>query len=328
MAIGPEPRAVLPHARFAVVGLLAASAVVDAADLLRVLARWERGPLSVVPVQGGWNSTVWLVRAAEGRRYVAKLADAAERTGFRSGLRVARRAAERGFRSGPAVPLPDGSLHVCVPGGAVALLEYVQGRRADVESVADLRRMGGALARAHGCLAAEVECLDPSLVWPWPWAEDAVARIPMPAEVSDAVRRALDDARRVTAVAGLLVQVVHGDPAVDAFVLDAARVEDDGMIDWSATVGAPALYDLGTVAAVYRRHPGRLAAFVQGYIDVEPAIADQLRFLETFTRLRWMCTALYFADRITRGIVRGGPPEANRLGLAEAHAELNSDAHG
>ena len=328
MAVGPEPRAVLPPARFAVVGLLAASAVVDAPDLLRVLARWERGPLSVEPLQGGWNSTVWLVRAVDGRQYVAKLADAAEGTGFRSGLRVARRAAERGFRSGPPVPLPDGSLHVCVSGGAVALLEYVPGRRADVDSVADLRRMGGALARAHACLAAEVQCLDPSLVWPWPWADDALARIPMPAAVGDAVRRALDDARRVSEAAGLVVQVVHGDPAVDAFILDAARVEDDGMIDRSATMGAPALYDLGTVAAVHRRHPGRLAAFRQGYLDVEPAIADQLRLLDTFTRLRWMCTALYFADRTARGIVRGGPAEANRLGLAEAHAELNSDGHG
>ena len=288
-------------------GLLAASAVVDAPDLLRVLARWECGTLSVVPLQGGWNSTVWLVRAVGGRQYVAKLTDAEERTGVRSGLRVARRAAERGFRSGPPVPLPDGSLDVSVPGGAVALLEYVPGRRADVDdSVADLRRMGGALARAHACLAAEVECLDQSLVWPWPWADDAVVRIPMPGEVSDAVRRALDDARRVTAVAALVVQVVHGDPAFDAFILDEARVEDDGMIDWSATMGAPALYDLGTVAAVYRRHPGRLAPFLQGYLDVEPAIADQLRFLETFTRLRWMCTALYFADRTARGSCEAG----------------------
>jgi hypothetical protein len=112
--------------------------------------------------------------------------------------------------------LPDGSLDVFVPGGAVALLEYVPGRRADVDSLADLRRMRGALARAHACLAAEVECLDRSLVWPWPWADAAVARIPMPAEVSDAVRRALEDARRVTEVAGLVVQVVHGDPVFDA----------------------------------------------------------------------------------------------------------------
>ena len=179
-----------------------------------------------------------------------------------------------------------------MPGGAVALLEYVPGRRADVDSLADLRRMGGALARVHACHAAEVECLDRSLVWPWPWADAAVARIPMPAEVSDAVRRALEDARRVTEVAGLVVQVVHGDPVFDAFILDEARVEDDGMIDWSATMGAPALYDLATVAAVSRRHPGRLAAFLQGYLDVESAIADQLRLLQTFTRLRWMCTAL------------------------------------
>jgi hypothetical protein len=117
-------------------------------------------------MQGGWNSTVWSVRGVDGRRYLAKLADAEASTGFRSGLRVARRAAERGFRSGPPIPLPDGSLDVTVPSGALTLLEYVQGRRAEVGSGADLRRMGGTLARAHACLAADVECLDPSLVWP------------------------------------------------------------------------------------------------------------------------------------------------------------------
>jgi homoserine kinase type II len=301
---------------------------VDERDVLRVLAHWERGTLSVVPLHGGWNSTVWSVRAIDGRRYVAKLADAAERTGFRSGLRVARRAAERGFRSGPPVPLPDGSLDVAVPGGVIALLEYIQGRRPEVDGVADLRRMGSALARAHACLSADIDCLDQSLVWPWSWADEAMVQIPMPAEVHDAARRALDDARRAAETAGLPVQVVHGDPAFDAFILDEARAEHDGIVDWSATMGAPILYDLGTVAAVYRGHSDRLAVFLQGYLDVEPTAADQLRLLKTFTRLRWMCTALYFADRVARGIVRGAPPEANRLGLAEAYAQLNAGAHG
>jgi hypothetical protein len=34
------------------------------------------------------------------------------------------------------------------------------------------------------------------------------------------------------------------------------------------------------------------------------------------------------AASTARGIVRGGPPEANRLGLTEAHARLNSNALG
>ena len=93
-------------------------------------------------------------------------------------------------------------------------------------------------------------------------------------------------------------------------------------------MGAPILYDLGTVAAVCRGHSDRLAVFLEGYLDVEPTVVDQIPLLNTFTRSRWMCTALYFADRIARGIDRGGSPEANRLGLAEAYTQLNSGAHG
>jgi Ser/Thr protein kinase RdoA (MazF antagonist) len=126
----------------------------------------------------------------------------------------------------------------------------------------------------------------------------------------------------------LPVQVVHGDPAFDAFILDGARVEEDGMVDWSATMGAPVLYDLGTVAAACRGHPDRLSAFLRGYLGVDPTLAGQVQRLGTFTRLRWMCTAVYFADRIDRGIERNASPSANRLGLAEAYAQLNLHTRG
>jgi len=260
---------------------------------------------------------------------VAKLADSESAAGFRSGLRVARRAAQHGFRSGAPIPLPDGSLSVLTPAGELALLEYVPGRPVEPASEADLARAGAALARAHSTLAGSVECVDGEQVWPWPWAEDALARIPMPAEVRSAARRALGDARRVTERDGLLVQVVHGDPALDAFVLAAGAAdrtdeEQDGIIDWAATMAAPALYDLGTVAAVNADRPDGLHAVLRGYLDVEPGRAAELRRLPEFTRLRWMCVALYFADRIARGIVRGGSSEANHRGLAEAHRNLTS----
>ena len=296
----------------------------EAEEITAVLTRWRLSIQTVVPIAGGLNSAVWSVHTADDRRCVAKLADVGSAAAFRSGLRVARRASRRGFPSGPPVPLPDGSLSLAVPAGELALLDWLPGRTPDLSSEADLARAGAVLARAHSALAAATDCVDPELAWPWPWADDALSRIPMPAAVRSAAGRAIEAARHVTARAGLVVQVVHGDPAYDSFRLadDAIRVERDGMIDWAATMTAPALYDLGTVAALNTGHPDRLRAFTRGYLDVDPGRAAELPTVPTFARLRWMCVALYFADRIASGTVRGGSAAANRTGLAEAHCRL------
>ena len=299
----------------------------EVGEVVAALGGWGLPVRSVAPLSGGLNSTVWSVRAADGRRYVAKLADVESAAGFRSGLRVARRAAQHGFRSGPPVPLPDGSLSLVVPGGELAVLEHVPGRRPDPAVEADLVRTGSVLARAQSTVEGERPCLDRELAWPWPWAETALSGIPMPTGLRDAAGRALEDARRVTERDGLPVQVVHGDPAFDAFVLAPGTVPDrrrDGMIDWAATMGAPALYDLGTVAAVNADHPDRLQAVLRGYLAAAPGRAAELHRLPAFTRLRWMCVALYFADRIARGIVRGADTGANHRGLAEAHHRLTA----
>jgi Ser/Thr protein kinase RdoA (MazF antagonist) len=290
----------------------------DTRELLDLLAGWELDVRAAERVSGGLNASVWVVRAG-GRRYVAKLADTEDSAGFRSGLLVARWAADRGFPSGAPVPRPDGALSLTTPAGVLALLEYVEGRPADVASAADQRRMGEALARAHAALAGGMGCLDRSVVWSWPWADAALARIPMAAEVRDAGRRVLDQARQVAEEKALPVQVVHGDPARDAFILNDDLPDRDGVVDWSATMGAPVLYDLGTVSAT---DPSGLRSFLDGYLAVAPEPIDHLSCLDTFTRLRWMCVALYAADRIARGILRGGPENMNRQLLARAYGGM------
>jgi Ser/Thr protein kinase RdoA (MazF antagonist) len=302
---------------------------VDVADVFAALGAWDFRISSVRPLAGGLNSVVWAVRGADGAHYVAKLADVESAEAFRTGLRVAERAARRGIRSGPPVPLPGGPLSLTVTAGELALLEYVPGRGLDPTCESDWVRAGAMLAQAHAALASDVDCIDPELRWPWPWADHALTRIPMAAELRGAAGRALQDARRVTERDGLRVQVVHGDPAADAFRLAPATgtTDDrhrDGLIDWAATMTAPALYDIGTVAAVNAAHSDRLHAVVRGYGRTQPATPTELRRLPTFTRLRWMCVALYFADRIARGIVRGGSADANQRGLTEARARLTS----
>lgn len=301
----------------------------EVAEVVAALGNWDSPISSVRPLASGLNSVVWAVRGADGADYVAKLADAESAEAFRTGLRGAERAAQRGLRSGPPVPLPGGALSVTVAAGELALLEYVPGRGLDPACESDLVRAGAVLARAHAALASDVDCVDPELRWPWPWAEHALSRIPMAAELRSAAGRALDDARRVSERDGLEVQVVHGDPAADAFRLGSGTCatgdrQRDGLIDWSAAMAAPALYDLGTVAAINAGHPDRLHAVVSGYLGTQPTRAIELHRLPTFARLRWMCVALYFADRIARGIVRGGSVDANHRGLAEARVRLTS----
>lgn len=87
-------------------------------------------------------------------------------------------------------------------------------------------------------------------------------------------------------------------------------------------MAAPALYDLGSFTAISNDDPAAQHAFLQGYLDVRPGAVDELAHLPAFTKLRWMCTAIYLADRIARGIVRGGSQEANRRGLAVAHTAM------
>jgi Ser/Thr protein kinase RdoA (MazF antagonist) len=185
--------------------------------------------------------------------------------------------------------------------------------------------MGAALARAHASLAGEIDCLDGRLVWPWVWAEECLVEIPMPAGVRDAARRVLDEARRVTLQAGMPVQVVHGDPAREAFVLDRTRPERDGLIDWSATMGAPALYDLGCLTVTTGDRPDAVRHCVRGYVDVAPGSADFLphRARDRARRLGsgeqpgpgpGSCRDDHRHDRMTTALGTAWPPPPGRSG--------------
>jgi Ser/Thr protein kinase RdoA (MazF antagonist) len=300
---------------------------VDSGRLDAVLALWGRAAWSAERLPGGWNSTTWLVRASspDGRpeQYVAKLADTGDGDAFRGGLRVAREAARRGFLSGAPVPARDGRLSVDLPEGVLALLEYVPGRPADPGSRADMRRAGAVLARSHRAAGPAAEALAPQHRWPWAWAEESVSRLPAGGGLRTAARRALDDARQVTARRALRLGAVHGDPGPDAFRLHGTPPHEDGLIDWGAAMEAPLLYDLACVAVLTRGTPGAPAACTAGYRQAVPEADAELRHLDALVRLRWLCHAVYFAARLERGTVRGpGGEEANRAGLAEAAAHL------
>jgi Ser/Thr protein kinase RdoA (MazF antagonist) len=307
--------------------------------LSAALAPWGLPVRSVERLTGGWNSSTWLVRVASGGGnsgdadelgdaddpYIAKLGDTEDADAFCSGLRVATLAAAHGFSSGPPVPTLDGRLAVDLPEGVLALLSHVPGTPPDESSTGDLRRVGSTLARAHLALGNNVTGLSEQFIWPWSWAPVCIDEIPMPKDIRDTAARVLDQAGELAGRAPLRMGVVHADPGLDAFLLSEESARLDGLIDWSVTMQAPVLHDLACFAVMTRRNPRLLERCVAGYLDTTPELAGELEHLGTFVRLRWMCQAMYFASRISRGIVRGAASEEeNHQGLAEAHRGMTA----
>ncbi|MEO3885309.1 phosphotransferase [Nonomuraea sp. B5E05] len=293
----------------------------DTDRLLAALTAWSLPVASAEPLPGGWNSVTWLVRTTPGTRYVAKLSDVGSATAFLGGLRVAARAERGGLASGAPVPLPGGRLAADLDEGLLALLRYVPGRPPDASSADDLHRMGAVLARAHHALGNDIADVGRQHLWPWPWASDCLRELPMAAHVRTAAARVLEEARE--AAPHLRAGVVNGDPGLDGFRLSARSPEEDGLVDWGAVLQAPILYDLASAAVLTRDTPHAIRHIVAGYRAVDPAIDDELPQLGTFVRLRWMAHAIYFSDRIERGLLRGVTSAAgNEEGLEEAYAGM------
>ncbi|MEU6713626.1 phosphotransferase [Nonomuraea sp. NPDC046802] len=193
--------------------------------------------------------------------------------------------------------------------------------RHDTGSTRDLRRVGTILARAHRVLGNDAEDVGEQHKWPWPWATACLRDIPMPAHVRQAAAEALEAAREVAPL--LRAGIVNGDPGLDGFRLNDRSPALDGLVDWGAVLQGPVLYDLACVAVLTRDTPHVFGHILDGYRDADPDVEAELAHLGTFIRLRWTATAIYFADRIERGQLRGvADAEGNRRGLAEAYAGL------
>jgi hypothetical protein len=74
--------------------------VIPAADLKEALRAWPYQAESITPLDGGANSTTWIVDTAHGQ-YVAKLVDDLDAPGMIKSLQIAEFLAARGLHSGP-----------------------------------------------------------------------------------------------------------------------------------------------------------------------------------------------------------------------------------
>ena len=287
-------------------------------EVAAALAPWPVRVASVTPVGGGWNSATWLVRG-QADQYIAKLADATDAQVLECSLRVAEFAALHGLACGPPVRTRQGGLTVAVPRGVLALLRYVPGTPPDLGDPDQVRRAGRLLARAHLVLQ-DYPADGGHYRWPWEWVPRCLDTIPMAPNVSQAARGVWREVLQTVSAHQLTVSVVHADPGPAAFLLSQTSQAKDAMIDWATTLRGPLLYDLACFA-VTSSQAGPLVArwFTDGYLEVNPDFGWQLRYLECLIRARWLANAIYFADRIARGIQRGSDsPAANQDGLAAA----------
>lgn len=298
------------------------------------LGAWPYHVESVTPTAGhGMNSTTFLI-AIGGGQYVAKLVDDIDAPGFVRSMQIAEFLATRGLRSGPPVRTRDGELTITLPeGGVLALLQHEPGVHPDMSEPRQVRRAGRALARAHGALRDYPVESDPHYRWPWEWVDRLLDTIAMPDHVNAAARRIWPEIVRTASDHQLTIGIIHADPE---FLLaddpnDTSHPDQttqDAVIDWATALRGPLLYDLACIA-VMTKHKGPQVArwFAEGYAAQMPGIRPQLAHLDWLIKARWMANAIYFADRIERGIERGSTSQTfNEDGLAEAYAAMTASA--
>jgi Ser/Thr protein kinase RdoA (MazF antagonist) len=269
--------------------------LVDDVAIKRIVEGWV-GPVALSRLEGGMNSAAWLVEAGDGSRFVVKASGASDATG----LVVAERLQERGFRAGGPV-----RMLVTEECGLVALLRFVPGRPL---THADAEVVGETLGRAHSLLA-EVPAPDGLEHWPWRWLDSSLI------EAADLRRQAdVVIAEAEALAADLSHGILHGDPAPEAFLADRNEV---GLIDWGAAVHGPLLYDLAS--AYMYSGPG----VVPGYRRTGPLPTTELEHLDLFRRFRWVVQAWYFSWRIATNDMTGiSTTGENEEGLDDARSAL------
>ncbi|MEV4313277.1 phosphotransferase [Actinocrispum sp. NPDC049592] len=112
--------------------------------------------------------------------------------------------------------------------------------------------------------------------------------------------------------------LLHCDPAPEAFRLNHTTGVC-GLIDWSAAIRGPLLYDLAS-AAMYVGGVDQADCLIEAYLErgVVTEAEAELGLL-TMVRFRWAVQADYFARRLTTGDLTGVTSSAdNEKGLEDA----------
>jgi homoserine kinase type II len=293
--------------------------MIDQATLLACLAdRWGLTGVRVASHPGGMNSATWLVTRG-GERWIAKAVDPSMRRSFAGGLAVAARVEAAGIPAGAPVPTRDGQVVADAGRVPLALLSWVDGHGLSGSTPTEQRLIGSTLARVHATLRAAP--ITPTSRFHW--VDVDAEHLGIRRWVRGAVACAVADLERY-GLPRLSQGTLHTDPAPEAFRWAPSR-DTCGLIDWSAAMTGPLLYDVAS-AVMFCGGPLTARRLVDAYLEhgtlsraeVDDGLAVMLRF-------RWAVQADYFARRIAAGDLTGiAEASQNEVGLHDARVHLGA----
>ncbi|MBB4739744.1 homoserine kinase type II [Actinoplanes octamycinicus] len=262
-------------------------------DIVRTALReqWHLAPSEITELPRAVMSRGWEVTAGPDR-YVARLAETAARLPVEAGLAAAVHLRGVRIEAGEPVRTLSGALTVETPHGALAVLRRVPGRHLDGADPVDQQWWGERLGAVHRALEG---FRHPGLK-PWQPLDPEAAHLDAEPWLRGAVAAAVTAATRLTVTDRLTYGVLHGDPAPEAFVLDASTGRS-GLLHCGACGTGPLVYDVAA-AVIYAGGPERAAELLDGYRAAGPVAADELEVaLPVLLRLRWAVLAERSARR-------------------------------
>jgi homoserine kinase type II len=277
-------------------------------DGLRSLLRdrWHLRPGSITSLSSGVLSRSWDV-VAGAERYLARLVYVNGRHSVEAGMAAADHLCASGIEAGRPLRTLDGALAVETPGGVLAVLHHLPGRRLSGDDPEDQRLWGDRLGTVHRVLQG----FGPPDRHPWNLLDPGAGHLRAEPWLRAAVADAAAAMTRLTVTDRLTYGFLHGDPTAQDFTLHPASGRA-GLLHCGAGGIGPLIYDVAA-AVVYAGGPDRAAPLLDGYLAAGPIGPDELTAaLPVALRLRWAVQA----DRWVR--------DGDRTALARARAALES----
>ncbi len=278
--------------------------------------RWAVVGATVEAHNGGMNSATWFVTAG-GERWVAKAVAPGSRRSFMGGLTIAGHVEAAGVPTGAPLPTLEGDIVVDVDGVPLALLSWVDGEELSGNTTSDQRLIGRTLSCVHEALRD----VSAPPVEQFHWVDVHAAHLSVRSWVQPAVAAAV---AAYEAVDPCLFSwgPLHCDPAPEAFRLNRATGVC-GLIDWSAAIRGPLLYDLAS-AVMYVGGADQADCLIETYLERGVVTKAEVEHgLLTMVRFRWAVQADYFARRLTTSDLTGVASSAdNEKGLEDARQWL------